>query len=127
MQAASRSATRRRCPISRKTKIPPPDDVPLSGWEDCIVWMENQFTTSRRYSCVFPSFSDMGSAAKTGEVMAKELVNQCLGSNYSISAGRTVDGIPRRRIVGRGTSATVTITPSKSMLSPTWELRLDVQ
>lgn len=101
--------------------------VPLEGWEDCIVFMENMFSNSRRYSCKIPGFLTQAAAVKSGEAAARELVSGCLGQGYAVSAGRDTNQIPRWRVVGRSTNATVTIRPSKDILSPSWDLYLDVE
>nr|WP_129545773.1 hypothetical protein [Methylorubrum zatmanii] len=101
--------------------------IPLEEWEDCIIFMDNMFSSSRRYSCQAPGFSTQAAAVKSGQAAAKELVDKCLGDGYAVSAGRDTNQIPRWRIVGRSTNATVTIRPSKDRLSPNWNLYIDVE
>lgn len=100
---------------------------PLSGWEDCIVFMESQFTNSRRYRCTLSGFSNAGVTIRSGEEIAKGITTQCMGHDFSYNRVPYPDGTPRFRVVGRGTTASVVITPSKDPLSMNWNISLDVE
>lgn len=101
--------------------------VPLSGWEDCIVYMETQFSDARRYNCTLSGFSDAEVATRSAEEIAKQISTQCLGPGFTYNKVPYPDGDPRFRVVGRGTKATVILRPRKDRLSPKWDISLDVE
>jgi hypothetical protein len=88
--------------------------------------MENQFTNERSYHCTLSGFGNVAIATQNAEEIAKGIVAQCLGRNFSYNKVAYPDGPPRFRVVGRGTNATVTLRPFKDMLSPNWNISLDV-
>jgi Trypsin-like peptidase domain len=107
--------------------------IPLPGWQDCIIYMEDQFSNSRRYACLYRSFGDAGGAASTGELVAKELVKECLGAGYSISQGQTIargtatPSVPYWRTPDIKTKGVITIGPSKDILSSSWDLQIEIK
>ena len=100
--------------------------IPLSEWEDCIVFMEGRFNDTRRYACTLHGFADLAAVEKAGEDAANGLKAGCL-TKWAANRLYDPEGWRRSRLVGLGSEATITFTPVRPMTDPKWSLQINVE
>ncbi len=101
--------------------------VPLTSWENCLVYMDGRFTDSRRYNCNFPGFADVTSTEKAADDVVTELKEICLTDAWSVTHKLDADGQRQSRLVGENSNATVTLRPSRDPAALTWRLEINVE